>query len=80
MELKLTSRSESASKLASIGVKGKNKSSSPRKYKIIRAPSLDRLEVIVNTFLESDESSQWTYLQGPQVFGHEEYIQTFIKG
>lgn len=49
-----------------------------REYKIIRAPSLDRLELLVNNFLKLSDNSGFSYLGGPKVFGHEEYIQVFV--
>lgn len=49
-----------------------------RKYVIIRAPDLDRLVTEVNKFLDDPENQFYGLHEGPQVFGHEEYIQTFI--
>lgn len=52
---------------------------SERKYKIIRGPTIDRLELLVNEFLKTPEAADFYELGGPQVFGHEEYIQTYIS-
>lgn len=49
-----------------------------RSYKIIRAPDLDRLQSEVNKFLGDPANDGYIFLEGPQVFGHEEYIQTFV--
>jgi hypothetical protein len=72
------------SKSESGGEKGKRKSTSPtrfmpRKYKVIVAPTIDRLQVLVNAFLESPDSDGFEYLGAPQVFGHEEYTQAFVN-
>lgn len=49
-------------------------------YKLVIAPTPDRLELLVNEFLKSlrDDLGVHTafkFLGNPQVFGHEEYIQ-----
>lgn len=47
------------------------------KYKIIVAPTPDRLELLVNEFLKKAHKDDHISLVGPpSVFGHEEYIQT----
>lgn len=47
------------------------------KYKIIVAPTPDRLELLVNEFLKKTSTTDHVTLIGPpSVFGHEEYTQT----
>jgi hypothetical protein len=50
-----------------------------RKYKIVRAPSLDALEARVSLWLESDASDGYELLGHPTKFAHEEYAQAFIN-
>jgi hypothetical protein len=46
------------------------------KYKIIVAPTPDRLELLVNEYLKTHSSSYPELVGPPSVFGHEEYVQT----
>lgn len=46
------------------------------KYKIIVAPTPDRLELLVNHYLEAHAAEFPDLVGPPAVFGHEEYVQT----
>lgn len=46
------------------------------KYKIIVAPTPDRLELLVNEYLKTTTGLYVEFLGPPAVFGHEEYVQT----
>lgn len=50
--------------------------------KIIQAPSLDRLAILVNAFLDSETDANgegnWSFHGEIQKLGHEEYTQSFI--
>ena len=48
-----------------------------RQIKFIVAPTIYRLEVVVNDFLSKPENQNWYSDFKPHVFGHEEYVMVF---
>lgn len=51
----------------------------PHEVKYIVAPNIYRLEVLVNAFLRNPASKNFTFQGEPSVYGHEEFVQAFIK-
>lgn len=49
----------------------------PRKFKIVRAPTLDRLELLVNEFISQPENSQYAIVGAPMRLANEEYVLAF---
>jgi hypothetical protein len=51
----------------------------PRKYKIVRAPTWDRLELLVNEFISNPDNSRYEFVGGPVKLGNEEYLQCLAQ-